>query len=212
MEIVNLLIEDIKPFKNNPRINGRAIKVVADSIREFGFKNPIVVDKNMEIIVGHTRLEASKVLGLTKVPVIIAEDLTEEQVKAFRIMDNKSSEFAEWDYTKLLEEMGELQAEDYNIDLTGFTGAELEDILDTLIDEEEEKAEEEKAELEFTAELLEEYQYVVLYFDNTLDWTKAKSVLGLDSVKALRSKGDYERTGTRRIIKGNDIIERLGGE
>lgn len=212
MEIVNLLIEDIKPFKNNPRINGRAIKVVADSIREFGFKNPIVVDKNMEIIVGHTRLEASKVLGLTKVPVIIAEDLTEEQVKAFRIMDNKSSEFAEWDYTKLLEEIEELQAEDYNIDLTGFTGAELEDILDTLIDEEEEKAEEEKAELEFTAELLEEYQYVVLYFDNTLDWTKAKSVLGLDSVKALRSKGDYERTGTRRIIKGNDIIERLGGE
>ena len=212
MEIREIRVEELKPYKNNPRINGRAIKVVADSIREFGFKNPIVVDKDYEIIVGHTRLEASKVLGYETVPVIVAEDLTPEQVKAFRVMDNKSSEFAEWDYTKLLEEIEELKAEDYEIDLTGFNEAELGDIVDSFLEEEETKAEEERPEIEFTKELLEEHQYVVLYFDNTLDWTKAKNVLGLDTVKALRSKDNYVRTGTRRIISGKEIIERLGGE
>ena len=212
MNIIEMNITDIKPYKNNPRINKRAIGVVAESIKEFGFKNPIVVDSNNEIIVGHTRLEASKLLGLEVVPVIVADDLSEEQVKAFRIMDNKLSEFAEGDYTKLLEEIEELRNEDYDIDLTGFNEAEIGEMIDSFIEEEEEKAEENKPELEFTKELLEEYQYVVLYFDNTLDWIKAKSVLGLDTVKALRSKGNYERVGTRRIIKGNDIIDRLGGE
>lgn len=212
MNIIEMNITDIKPYKNNPRVNKRAIGVVAESIKEFGFKNPIVVDSNNEIIVGHTRLEASKLLGMDTVPVIVADDLTEEQVIAFRIMDNKSSEFAEWDYTKLIEEIDLLKNEDYDIDLTGFNEAEIGEIIDSFIEEEEEKAEEEKPEIEFTTELLEEYQYVVLYFDNTLDWVRAKSVLGLDTVKALRSKGNYERTGTRRIIKGNDIIDRLGGE
>lgn len=212
MEIKYLPVESIIPYKNNPRLNKKAVGVVAESISEFGFKNPIVVDKNMEIIVGHTRFEASKQLGYDTVPVIVANDLTDEQVKAFRIMDNKSSEFAEWDYEKLLSEIEELNLEGYDIDLTGFSEAELEDIVADMTEELEEKEKEEKPEIEFTEELLEENQYVVLVFDNTLDWTKAKSVLGLDTVKSKRSKDNYQRTGTRRILNGVDIINRLTGE
>lgn len=208
IDVREIAVADIKPYKNNPRINKKAVKVVADSIREFGFKNPIVVDKNMEIIVGHTRLEASKVLGMDKVPVIVAEDLTEEQVKAFRIMDNKSSEFAEWDFEKLLGEIEDLQEANYNLDLTGFGDIELEKILDDFAVEEE-KEEEEKAELEFTEELLEEHQYVVMYFDNTLDWQVAKEVLGLTKVKSLAYREGYEKTGLGRVIKGKNVIERL---
>ena len=202
-------IEEVKPYKNNPRINARAVKIVADSIKEFGFKNPIVIDGNNEIIVGHTRLEASKVLGLEKVPVIVADDLNEEQVKAFRIMDNKSSEFAEWDYTKLLEEIEELKEEDYNIELTGFSEVELSDILDEFIEEEEKKEEELRPEIEFTEELLEEHQYVVLSFDNTLDWQVAKEVFNLVPVKAVGSKKNYERIGIGRIVKGAKYLDRL---
>ena len=80
------------------------------------------------------------------------------------------------------------------------------------LEQEEKKVQEDKPEIEFTDELLEEYQYVVLYFDNTVDWTKAKHVLGLDTVKALRSRDDRMRTGTRRIMRGAEIIDRLGGE
>lgn len=201
-----LAVEEIKPYKNNPRINKKAVKVVADSIKEYGFKNPIVVDKDKVIIVGHTRLEASKVLGLEKVPVIIAEDLSEDQVKGFRIMDNKSSEFAEWDYSKLLDEIEDLRGNDFDIDLTGFSEEELEIKAEDFLEEEEE---EDKPEMEFSEELLEEHQYVVLYFDNTLDWQVAREVLGIKSVHMADSREGYERKGIGRIIKGNKVIEEI---
>lgn len=212
MNIVNVKIEEVKPYKNNPRINGRAIKVVADSIREFGFKNPIVVDKDMEIIVGHTRLEASKVLGLKEVPVIIADDLNEEQVRAFRIMDNKSSEFAEWDYGKLIEEIQELKSNEYDVDLTGFNDVEIEEMVNEFLEDEEKRIEDEKPEIEYTSELLEEHNYVVLYFDNALDWQTAKDIFGVKSVQALASREGFEKVGTGRVIDGKPILERLKGE
>ena len=212
MNIINMKIEEVIPYKNNPRINARAVKVVADSIREFGFKNPIVVDKDKEIIVGHTRLEASKVLGLKEVPVIIADDLTEEQVKAFRIMDNKSSEFAEWDYSKLIEEIEGLKAEDYDIELTGFNDKELGDIIDELIDEEEEKKKEDEPELEITSEVLEEHNYLVLYFDNSLDWQTAKELFNVKPIHALKSRKGFEKKGIGRVIDGKVILNKFKGE
>ena len=96
MNIVKIKTEDLIPYVNNPRNNENAVDKVASSIAEFGFKNPIVIDKNNIVINGHTRLLASKKLGLKEVPVIVADDLTEAQVKAFRIADNKTSEYAEW--------------------------------------------------------------------------------------------------------------------
>lgn len=97
MEIIMKKVDEIKPYEKNPRHNDEAVKYVANSIKEFGFKNPIIIDKNNVIIAGHTRLKASIYLNLESVPCIIADDLTEEQVKALRIADNKVSEMATWD-------------------------------------------------------------------------------------------------------------------
>lgn len=120
MEIVYKNISELQPYKNNPRNNNEAVEYVANSIKEFGFKVPIVLDKNNEIIAGHTRLEASKKLGLKEVPCIIADDLTDEQVKAFRLADNKVSEIAEWDFDLLAEELkniNDLDMTDFGFDL-----------------------------------------------------------------------------------------------
>lgn len=105
LEIKYIPIDDIKPYKNNPRLNEDAIPYVMNSIKEFGFKNPIILDKNNVIVAGHTRLESAKKLDMKEVPVIYADDLTEEQIKAFRLADNKVAEKSMWDYTKLDEEL-----------------------------------------------------------------------------------------------------------
>ena len=105
LEIKYIPIDNIKPYKNNPRLNEDAIPYVMNSIKEFGFKNPIILDKNNVIVAGHTRLESAKRLDMKEVPVIYVDDLTEEQVKAFRLADNKVAEKSLWDYTKLDEEL-----------------------------------------------------------------------------------------------------------
>ena len=105
MEIIYKNIDELIPYENNPRINDEAVEYVKNSIKEFGFKVPIVIDKDNVIIAGHTRIKASKELGIKDIPCIIADDLTEEQVKAFRLADNKVSEKSMWDYTKLDEEL-----------------------------------------------------------------------------------------------------------
>lgn len=105
LEIKYIAIDNIKPYKNNPRLNEDAIPYVMNSIKEFGFKNPIILDKNNVIVAGHTRLESAKRLDMKEVPVIYADDLTEEQIKAFRLADNKVAEKSLWDYSKLDEEL-----------------------------------------------------------------------------------------------------------
>ena len=105
MEIIYKNIDELIPYDNNPRINDEAVEYVKNSIKEFGFKVPVVIDKDNVIIAGHTRIKASKELGIKDIPCIIADDLTEEQVKAFRLADNKVAEKSMWDYTKLDEEL-----------------------------------------------------------------------------------------------------------
>ena len=109
MNIVDLSIDELIPYENNPRNNEKAIEKVAASIKEFGFKVPLVINKDKVIVTGHTRYLASKKLGLTTVPCLIADDLTDEQVKAFRLADNKVSEFAQWDFELLNKELAELE-------------------------------------------------------------------------------------------------------
>lgn len=108
MEIKMMKTSELIPYINNPRNNDRAVDAVASSINNFGFKVPIVVDGDNEIVNGHTRLKAAKKLGLTEVPVIVADDLTEEQIRAFRLADNKVSELAEWDMEALKVEMEQI--------------------------------------------------------------------------------------------------------
>jgi hypothetical protein len=116
MNIVKIKTEDLIPYVNNPRNNENAVDKVASSIAEFGFKNPIFIDKNNVVVNGHTRLLASKKLGLKEVPVIVIDDLTETQVKAFRIADNKTSEYAEWNEELLKIELEQLEEMNFNLD------------------------------------------------------------------------------------------------
>lgn len=120
MEIKLIDIEEIKPYENNPRINSESLQYVVNSIKEFGFKVPLVLSKDYIIITGHTRYLASKELGLKQIPCIIADDLNEEQVKAFRIADNKVSEVATWDYELLNQELDLLAANGVDLDDFGF--------------------------------------------------------------------------------------------
>lgn len=108
MQIVYKKIEELKPYENNPRKNDEAVEYVKKSIKEFGFKVPIVIDEGGVIIAGHTRYKASIELGLEEVPCIIADDLNEEQIKAFRLADNKVSEKAQWNMELLEEELEQL--------------------------------------------------------------------------------------------------------
>ena len=106
MQIVEKKITDIVPYGRNPRKNDSAVEYVANSIAEFGFKVPIVLDLNNVIVAGHTRAKAALKLGITHVPCIVADDLTDEQIKAFRLADNKVAEAASWDVAMLAKELG----------------------------------------------------------------------------------------------------------
>ena len=109
VQVIQMKLTDLIPYENNPRINDDAIDVVANSIKEFGFKNPIIIDKDNVIVCGHTRRLAAIKLGLTEVPCIRADDLTEDQIKAFRVADNKTSELSTWDLDKLKIELGDIE-------------------------------------------------------------------------------------------------------
>ena len=105
MNLIDIDINKLIPYKNNPRKNDGAVEPVANSIREFGFKVPLVIDKENNVVCGHTRLKAAKKLGLKTVPCVIADDLNDEQIKAFRLADNKVGELAEWDFDLLGDEL-----------------------------------------------------------------------------------------------------------
>ena len=123
MEIKQIRLKHLKEYENNPRQNDEAVDKVAESIKKFGFKVPIIVDSDLEIIAGHTRKKAALKLGLDEVPVIVADDLNDEQIKAFRLADNKVAEFSEWDMELLMSELEEIE-----IDMENFGFDELEKI------------------------------------------------------------------------------------
>lgn len=120
MKIIEKNIEELKEYENNPRINDDAVQYVANSIKEFGFKVPVVIDKDNVIVAGHTRVKACRRLGIDKVPCIVADDLTDEQVKAYRLADNKVHELATWDVYKLDEELDALSTEEIDMKDFGF--------------------------------------------------------------------------------------------
>lgn len=138
---------ELEPYGNNPRVNDYAVKKVMESIKEYGFTNPILVDADMVIIAGHTRREASILAGLESVPYIVMEDLTPEQVKAYRIADNKLAELATWDEDMLKEELFELQEMDYPLEVMGFTEFDIKDLFTEETPKKEKKAKEEKTTL-----------------------------------------------------------------
>src|SRR5687767_227792 len=135
MDIIALPLEKLIPYARNPRRNARAIATVAASLKEFGWRQPLVVDEDMVILAGHTRLEAARQLGLSSAPVHIARGLTPAQARAYRLMDNRASENAEWDEALLGLELGDLQGDGFDLALTGFDDAELNRLLAGLDDD-----------------------------------------------------------------------------
>jgi DNA modification methylase len=125
MQIEDWPLDNIKPYENNPRHNDGAVDAVARSITEFGFRQPIVVDENGVIVVGHTRYKAARQLGLESVPVHVAKGLSPSQLQAYRIADNQTATIATWDDDKLIAELKKLQEQDYDLNLTGFDEDEL---------------------------------------------------------------------------------------
>lgn len=132
MEIIELELKDIHPYANNPRHNDDTVDYVANSIREFGFKVPLVIDKDYNIVTGHTRYKACKQLGMKTIPCVIADDLTDEQIKAFRLADNKVSEYSTWDFGLL-----DMELESLDLDMESF-GFEI-NLPEELLEEREEK-------------------------------------------------------------------------
>ena len=148
MNVTNMKISELKEYESNPRlISNEAVDKVAESIKEFGFKVPIIVDENNVIVAGHTRKLAAESIGMEEVPVTIANDLTEDQIKAFRLADNKVSEFSEWDFEKLEEEINSIENE-----FTGFSAEDIKKMFDD--DEEEESFDDVGDDLEKTMEVI----------------------------------------------------------
>lgn len=172
MDIKTIELKNLIPYDKNPRKNDEAVKYVAASIREFGFKVPIVIDRNNVIVAGHTRYKAAQELGLKDVPCIIADDLTDEQIKAFRLADNKTGEFAEWDFNILGFEIGniidldmadfgfeEIAYENFSDDFSLPDGEKSEFVKMTLMLHENQKA--------FIDEINEKIELSGDYFQNT---------------------------------------------
>ena len=132
MQVIDMPISELREYENNPRLNDDAVEPVAKSIERFGFKVPCVIDGNNVIVTGHTRLKAARLLGMDTVPCIVADDLTEEQVRAFRITDNKVGEIAQWDMDALKIELGEIELD---MDGFGFIDLDLDGIEDVSEDD-----------------------------------------------------------------------------
>ena len=192
MKIENWNIDKVKPYDKNPRNNDEAVEATANSIREFGWQQPIVVDKDGVIIVGHTRLKAAKKLKLDQVPVTVAENLKDEQVKAYRLADNKTGELAEWESKMLNEELGEI----LNIDMEQFG-----------FEPEKDEEIEEEPEIEFSQELNEENNYIVLKFDNSVDWQQVITIFDVKPVQDTNTK--MVRKGVGRVLDGSKLVNGL---
>ena len=197
MEIIEKKVTELVPYGNNPRNNAESVQFVANSIREFGFKNPIIIDKNNVIVAGHTRLLAAKSLGMETVPCIMADDLTEEQVRAFSIADNKVAKFSTWEQAMLDLELIELGPA---IDMSQFGFPTVE------IEEPEKKSKTCTLEsMEIKA--FEHWDYLVFVFDNQMDWLNVVNQFGLKKVNA--GYGTMKKTGVGRVINGKKLLEAI---
>lgn len=190
---------DRKPYKRNAKIHSEEqVEMLAASIQEFGFNNPILIDDKNGVIAGHGRLLAAKKLELEKVPCIYLSHLTEEQKRAYILADNRLAELAEWDDAVLDLEL--LNIED--IDMSAFGFGEIE------IEEEDEPKEKKPKTLEsMELKAFEHYDYLVFVFDNQMDWMNACDEFGIHKVDA--GYGDTKKVGVGRVIKGAELLKRL---
>lgn len=207
MEIINKKLNEIKPYAKNPRKNDEAVPLVANSIKEFGFKVPIVIDKNGEIVAGHTRYRAAKKLKLEEVPCIVADDLTDEQIKAFRLADNKVGEVAEWDFNLLGDELDNIF--DIDMEIFGFefdTEEEPQEVIED--DYEPDVPTEPKARL---GDIYQLGQHRLMCGDST-SITDVEKLIDGERIDMLFTAPPYNvafngRSGKFDVIKNDDLSE-----
>ena len=191
---------DLIPYAMNSRTHSAdQVGQIAASIKEFGFTNPVLIDADNGIIAGHGRLLAAQKLKLQEVPCIRLGHLTDAQKRAYVIADNKLALNAGWDEDALKAELNRLQEEDFDIGLTGFSQKEIEKMM-------EEVEEEEEPEVEFSDDLMLAHNYVVLYFDNDLDWQVAIDKFKLKNVKSCDPAEKCQKVGIGRVVNGKDFI------
>ena len=223
MNITEKKLTDIKPYEKNPRKNEEAVKYVAESIKQFGFKVPIVIDKDSVIVAGHTRYKAAKKLGLSEVPCIIADDLTEEQIKAFRLADNKVAEKAEWDFDLLADELDDLF--DFDMSVFGFEDEAEDEETEVVEDDfEAELPDEPKAKLGDIYQLgrhrlmcgdsTDVLNLEKLFNGNRIDLVLTDPPYGIDVVQNSTIGGDkaFGSVGGNNIVKANNYIPIKGDE
>lgn len=205
MDIQEMKIDDLIPADYNPRMDlkpgDKEYEKLRRSIQEFGYVDTVIWNEHTgNIVGGHQRLKVMKELGFQEVTVSVV-DLDEQKEKALNIALNKIE--GDWDKGLLKDLLQDIDTGDFDMSLTGFDNDELEKLM---TDGEEFT---ERPEKEFTEELLEEHNYVVLYFDNKMDWQTAKDKLDIRTKQALDSKEGYERSGIGRVVRGADVIARI---
>lgn len=207
LEVEIVPIESLIPWEGNPRKTSETIDEVMISIRRRGMLNSILIRKaNRMIIAGHTRWMALKRLGYEECPVQ-AWDVDEQTAKAYALFDNKSTEKTPWDLPRLSDVMVELDSLGVDIAAIAETGFNRDDI-DKLMGSVQPL---ERPEIEFSEELLKTHNFIVLYFDNEIDWLQAETVFGIQSVKCLNAEGKTPRLGVGRVLKGVDAIRKITG-
>ncbi len=195
--------EDLVPYAQNSRTHSaHQVNKIADSIKEFGFLNPVIIDKKQGIIAGHGRVMAAKQLELKEIPTIQASHLSEKQKKAYVIADNRLALDAGWNEKALMKELLDLEQQEYDLKLTGFEQSELDKILGNLDAETD-------GTIKFSEEVGEAHNFVVLYFDNDLDWLSAQTHFNLESVHSKRQNGKPWSKGIGRVINGAEYLKKL---
>lgn len=203
IEIVYRCIDDLEEYELNAKVHDKAqVERIANSIREFGFVQPAVIDKNNVIVIGHGRIAALRELGYKDVPCVCVDELTDDQVKALRLADNKTNE-SDWNEDLLA------------VDLSGITLDMAQfgfDSFISLADEEDE----EKPEIEFAEVLEENHNYIVLYFDNSVDWLQASTLFDIKTVKEYSTRKDGKmpktpKTGIGRVLNGANALNKIMG-
>lgn len=207
MQIIQKKLADIVPYANNTKKHDETqIKNVAESIKKYGWVQPLVIDNDGTIVIGHCRALAAEKLGMEEVPCVVVSDLTEDEINALRIVDNKTNE-SPWDFDLLSAELPEIDLSDFEFDF-GIEGEE----------EETEIVKYEAPEVEFSEILGEENNYLVLQFKTDIDWLNAQSIFGLETVKSYSTRKDgkvaknMERKGVARVLDGAKVLNELLGD
>jgi len=200
MEIENIPIEKLKVYEKNSRTHSKKqVAQVVASIKEFGFTNPLLIDQEGTLIAGHGRLMAAKELGMDLLPCVRLSHLSDEQKRAYVIADNKIALNSGWDDDLLKSELNELDSLGFDVGVTGFDelleGTGLEDSA--------------KGEVEFSEYLNESNNYVVLFFDNDIDWLQAQTHFNLKSVSSQRANGKPWSKGIGRVVNGAEYLDKV---